>query len=103
VPAGTTASTALIVTAQNDAALLPRRSNSNIPAPSLAFGLCCFSRKKRRGVQLQLLAGIAGGVALCTGCGANLVSPTSGDVSTVAVVATDGVQQPSTSFTLQVL
>jgi hypothetical protein len=101
-PAGDTASTTLTIATSTATAALPRNSGPMVPGTSFVAVFCCFGWKKRRGLRL-LSAGLAAalGLGLCTGCGADSISPIL--TSTVSVVATDGSLQPTASFTLTVL
>jgi hypothetical protein len=63
--------------------------------------LCCFGWRRRRAMQIFMLAGVAIGLGLCTGCGVDKL-PLPGATSTVSVIATNGSMQPTASFTLTV-
>jgi hypothetical protein len=65
----------------------------------MALALCCFGWKRRRGVHMLLLAGLAVGLSVCTGCGVDSVTSQT-KTSIVTLTATDGTLQPSTSFSL---
>jgi hypothetical protein len=67
------------------------------PGSALALSLCCIGWKRRRGLQLLLLVGVAFGLSLCTGCGVTLSSPIQANVS---VIATHGNMTPATNLTL---
>ena len=100
-PLGGVATTSLTVTATQKTAALEGRSRSTFPASILAISLCWFGRKRRRGLQLLVLAGVAAELSLCTGCAtAGSGSSAPGGVSTVAVIASNGTLQPSIPLTL---
>jgi hypothetical protein len=92
----------LTVTTSAAAATLLHNSGPSIPGSALALVFCCFGWKRRRGLQMFLLAAVAIGLSLCTGCGVNTL-PTPGVSTMVTVLATDGNLQPSTSFSLTML
>jgi hypothetical protein len=78
-----------------------------LPGSALAAMLFLLGRKKRRGVQLMLLAASLIGLALITGCVKPLSSPSSPGnpqptISTVTVTATSGSLQQATTFSLTV-
>jgi hypothetical protein len=101
IPSGGAASTTLTVTTAPTTAALHRNHSPLFPGSVLAIAFCCFGWKKRRGLHLLLLAGVAVGLSLCTGCGSEVL-PISATTSTVSVIATSGSMQPTTSFTLEV-
>jgi hypothetical protein len=70
------------------------------PGSALAISLCCFGWRKRRGLQMLVLAVAILGVGLCTGCGANTTSPVQ---ATVSIIAVHGDQAPTTSLTLTLM
>ena len=100
-PDGAVASTALTVTMPSVTAAVRRTLNTSFPGSALALALCCFGWKKQRRLQMLLLAGVAAGLSLCTGCGVQ-ASSVPASISTVAVIATSGSLQPATSLTLTV-
>jgi hypothetical protein len=102
IPTGAVTSATLTITTAAERAGLPGRSPLSLPGSALALAFCCFGWKRRRGYQLFLLAAIAAGLSLCTGCGANTVV-TAPATSTISVIATDGTTQPAASFALTVM
>jgi hypothetical protein len=100
-PDGSVASTALTVTMPSVTAAVRPTLNILFPGSALALTLCCFGWKKQRRLQMLLLAGVAAGLSLCTGCGVQ-ASSVPASISTVAVIATSGSLQPATSLTLTV-
>jgi len=100
-PLGGVATTSLTVTTTANVADSHHRSSTTFPTSALAIVLCWFGRKRRRGLQLLMLAGVAAELSLFTGCGTSVAGMGApAGVSTVAVIASDGTQQPSTSLTL---
>jgi hypothetical protein len=75
-------------------------SSALFPGSALAISLCCFGWRKRRGLQMLLLAVAILGAGLCTGCGANTTSPVQ---ATVSIVAAHGDLAPTTSLTLTLM
>jgi hypothetical protein len=104
-PTGTVASTALTVTTSTTNTAFRRNSSALFPGSALAVVLCCFGWKKRRGLQM-LLALVALGLSLFTGCGGVIrldsQAATHTTTSTVTVIATGGSLQQTASFTLTV-
>ena len=98
-PAGSTASSTLTVTTTP----LLEASNSGysplLPGSALALTLCCFGWRKRRGLQMLVLAIAALGIGLCTGCGAPVTSPIQ---ATVSIIAAHGDLAPNTNLTLTI-
>jgi hypothetical protein len=99
------ASTALTVTTSTTNTAFRRNSSALFPGSALAVVLCCFGWKKRRGLQM-LLALVALGLSLFTGCGGVIrldsQAATHTTTSTVTVIATGGSLQQTASFTLTV-
>jgi hypothetical protein len=99
-PVGGTASTALMITTSPSAAALPPSRTPWIPGSVLAGVLCFFGRKKRRGLQMLMLALVGLGLSVCGGCGANQETATKVTTSAVTVIATSGPIQLSTTLTV---
>jgi len=102
IPSDGAASTTLTVTSAATIAALHRHHSPLFPSSMMAIAFCCLGWKRRRGLHLLLLAGVAIGLSLCTGCGSSEVIPISATTSTVSVIAASGSMQPTTSFTLEV-
>jgi Chitobiase/beta-hexosaminidase C-terminal domain len=94
-PSSSMASTLTIATSPMIAGSRPD-SSPLFPGSALAASLCCFDRRRRRGSQMLMLAGVAFGVCLCTGCGAAVMS----QQATVSVIASDGALNSTTSLHL---
>jgi hypothetical protein len=99
-PSGEVASAVLTVTSSAASAAQLQDPSPSLPGAALAAAILCFGWKRRRGMQLFLLAAVAVGLGLCTGCGVYTPPAAAGLTSTVAIIATDGYQQPSATLTL---
>ena len=103
-PAGGVASTALTITTSTSTPALRRSQSPLLPGSALAVALCFFARKRRRGLQMLMLALAAIGLSVCSGCGSNVNSKyqaaTKVTTSTVTIIATSGSTQLTTTFTL---
>jgi N-acetylneuraminic acid mutarotase len=97
---GTAATTTLTITAQTLSAALHRNSIPLFPG-TLALGVCLFGWRRRRGVQLMLLAVTAAG--LVSGCGGGSSSaPTATSNITVTATANSGAIQQTVVVKLTV-
>jgi hypothetical protein len=79
-------------------AMLHRRGNPLVPEATLALAICFFGFRKRRGIQIVLLAVISVlGVSMISGCGS---SGPGTSTSTVTVTATAGSLSTKTSVSV---
>lgn len=79
-------------------AMLHRRGNPLMPEATLALAICFFGFRKRRGIQIVLLAVIAVlGVGMISGCGSSGPGTSS---STVTVTATSGSLSAKTTVSV---
>jgi len=79
-------------------AILRRRSNPLMPEATLALALCFLGFRKRRGIQVMLLAVISVlGVSMLSGCGS---SGPGTSTSTVTVTATAGSLSSKTTVSV---
>ncbi|MGA1983721.1 MAG: chitobiase/beta-hexosaminidase C-terminal domain-containing protein [Acidobacteriaceae bacterium] len=101
-PSGAVASSMLTVTTSTAEATLLHNPGPSIPVSALAVVFCCFGWKRRRSLQMLLLAAVVVGLSVCTGCGVEVL-PRPGVSTMVTILATDGNLQPSTSFSLTML
>jgi hypothetical protein len=99
-PSGSTASSTLTITTTPMQEASRSGSSALFPGSALAFSLCCFGWRRRRGLQMLVLAGALLGAGLCTGCGANTTSPVQ---ATISVIAAHGDLAPTTSLTLTLM
>ncbi|MGB0065007.1 MAG: IPT/TIG domain-containing protein, partial [Terracidiphilus sp.] len=104
-----TTSTTLTVTAQTLTSSLRRISNPILPGITFALSVCLFGWRRRRGLQLLMLAGIClAGLTLLSGCGGGSSNCTGNNcgggnqTSTVTVTATSGSIVQATTFSLTV-
>jgi hypothetical protein len=100
-PSGETASTTLTINTSMTTAALRRETTPMFPGSMLALTLCLIGWKKRRGFTL-LLALVAFGLSVCTGCNmplAKFQATTQPTVSMVTVSAQAG-SQPLITTTL---
>jgi hypothetical protein len=102
-PSGAAASTTLTVNSTTTAALR-KHSNPLLPVSALGLVFCCIGLKRRRATQLLLLAAVALGLGLCTGCnlGVWYNSQAAPQTALVTVTGTDGALQATATFTLTV-
>jgi hypothetical protein len=107
VPSGATVTTTMTITTSTTTAALRRSSSPLFPSSVFAVALFFFGWRKRRGLPIVMVALVALGLSLCTGC-ATGVFPNSQTTqktplsSTVTVVATSGSLQPTANLTLTV-
>jgi hypothetical protein len=99
-PSGSIASSTLTITTTPMQEASRSGTSALFPGSALAISLCCFGWRKRRGLQMLVLAVAILGVGLCTGCGANTTSPVQ---ATVSIIAVHGDQAPTTSLTLTLM
>jgi hypothetical protein len=99
-PSGSIASSTLTITTTPVQQASRSGSSALFPGSALAISLCCFGWRKRRGLQMLVLAVAILGAGLCTGCGANITSPVQ---ATVSIVAAHGDLAPTTSLTLTLM
>jgi len=95
----------LTVATTTSTAALHGKPNLFFPGSVLAAALCFFGWRRRRVMQLMILAVSLCGLAALAGCGgsSNLVGKTSAPTtSTITVTATSGSLQHSATFTLTV-
>jgi hypothetical protein len=79
-------------------AMLQRRGNPLMPEATLALAICFFGFRKRRGIQIVLLAVISVlGVSMISGCGSSGPGTSS---STVTVTAAAGALSTKTSVSV---
>jgi hypothetical protein len=79
-------------------AMLHRRGNPFVPEATLALAICFFGFRKRRGIQIVLLAVISVlGVSMISGCGS---SGPGTSTSTVTVTATAGSMTAKTTVSI---
>jgi len=106
IPSAGAASTTLTVSTSAIVATNHGRSSPLFPGSALAIAVCCIGWKKRRGLQMLMLAIVFLGLSLCTGCSlgvwSNPQATGQATASTVTVIATSGSLQPTASFTLTV-
>jgi hypothetical protein len=99
-PSGSVASSTLTITTTPVQQASRSGSSALFPGSALAISLCCFGWRKRRGLQMLVLAVAILGAGLCTGCGANTTSPAQ---ATITVIAAHGDLAPTTSLTLTLM
>jgi hypothetical protein len=99
-PSGSVATSTLTIT--TTPLLEASRSGSNplFPGAALAVSLCCFGWRRRRGLQVLMLAGAIMATGLCTGCGVTAKSPVQ---ATVSIIAAHGDLAPNTNLTLTIM
>ena len=97
---GSVASSTLTITTAPMQQAFSSGPRALFPGTALATTLCCFGWRRRRGIQMLALAGAILGVGLCTGCGANVTSPTQ---ATVNIIAVHGDLAPAASLTLTLM
>ncbi|MGD0941422.1 MAG: fibronectin type III domain-containing protein, partial [Terracidiphilus sp.] len=106
VTANSTITSTLTVAAATSVATLRHKSNLWFPGSALAVALCFFRTKKRRSLQMMLLALSVFSMTLLDGCGGTAKSGggtnTQPVVSTITVTAISGSLQKSTTFSLTV-
>lgn len=90
LPLGTTASSQLSISGGSAAAVHPN-SRPVIPAATLALALCLLGFRKRRGLQLMLLAIVTVvGLGLFSGCSSSTSKKTQATTSQITITATSG-------------
>jgi hypothetical protein len=99
-PSGSIASSTLTITTTPVQQASRSGSSALFPGSALAISLCCFGWRKRRGLQMLVLAVAILGAGLCTGCGANTTSPVQ---ATVSIIAAHGDLAPNTNLTLTIM
>ena len=99
-PSGSIASSTLTITTTPIQEASRSGSSALFPGSALAISLCCFGWRRRRGLQMLVLAVVILGAGLCTGCGANTTSPAQ---ATVTIIAAHGDLAPTTSLTLTLM
>ena len=102
-PSGAPASTTLTVTAPTAVAVLRRGPSLALPGTFLAALVCCFGRKKRRGLRLLLLLGTTVfGLALVNACGGQSAHQQQRITSAVTVTGSSGTIQHTATLSLTV-
>jgi hypothetical protein len=90
--------TVTVTISTGQTAMLRHRSNPLVPDATLALALCFLSFRKRRGIQILLLAVISVlGVSMLSGCGSSGPGTTN---STVTVTATAGSLSSNTTVSV---
>jgi alpha-galactosidase len=100
-PTGASAATStLTISTTSQSAALHGMFTTAFPGSALAFAVCLFGWRKRRGVQALLsFAVLALGLAMLSGCGDSSQKPTT---TTVTVVASSGSTQQSATLSLTI-